>query len=218
MDGGYSANVNVSQRRMAPLERRAHIAEAARQAILRDGLRNTGLREIARQAQTSVGTVTYHFAGIHEIFAEAAVLEMEYFYTPVVEAADAETDSVRALLLLVDPLFDGSEETRQHWRFWSDYWSESARIPSLPAEEYGRLNLWRSCCERTIRRGVEGGTFRASTDPRAVAVKTSAYVDGISTQLTLGAPGLDQDLAKVWVRQFLQAELGATFDSKQLPA
>ena len=198
---------------MAPAQRRALIAEAARQTILRDGLRNTGLREIARQAQTSVGTVTYHFAGIHEIFAEAAVLEMDSFYTPLVEAADAEANAVRALLLLLDPLFDGSEESLRHWRFWSDYWSESARFPDLPAEQYGRLNLWRSACERTIRRGIGDGTFRADADPRSVAVKTSAYVDGISTQLSLGAPGLDHDLAKEWVRQFLQSELGTAFEA-----
>jgi AcrR family transcriptional regulator len=213
MDGNHSEDLHVSQRRLAPAQRRALIAEAARQAILRDGLRRTGLREIAREAQTSVGTVTYHFAGIHEIFAEAAVLEMDWFYTPLVAAADAENDAARALLLLVDPLFDGSEESLLHWRFWSDYWSESARFPDPPAEEYGRLHLWRSGCERTIRRGIGDGTFRADADPRSVAVKTSAYVDGISTQLSLGAPGLDHDLAREWVRQFLRAELGAAFEA-----
>lgn len=213
MDGNHSEDIHVSQRRMAPAQRRTQIAEAARQAILRDGLRHTGLREIARQAQTSVGTVTYHFAGIHEIFAEAAVLEMDWFYTPLVAAADTESNAVRALLLLLDPLFDGSEGSLRHWRFWSDYWSESARYPDLSAEEYGRLNLWRSGCERTIRRGIGDGTFRVDADPRSVAVKTSAYVDGISTQLSLGAPGLDHEVAKEWVRHFLQSELGAAFET-----
>ncbi|GAA4380869.1 TetR/AcrR family transcriptional regulator [Paeniglutamicibacter cryotolerans] len=200
------------QRRLAPALRRAQIAEAAREAILRDGLRTTGLREIARQAQTSVGTVTYHFGSIREIILEAAVIEAERFYAPVITAVDAEADVGRALLLLIDPLFDGTEDTLRHWRFWSDYWSEWARDPDTRQEDYGRLRLWSSCCERTIRRGIATGTFKADVDPLAVAVKTAAFMDGIYTQISLGAPALDHTVARGWMRGFLQAELGAAFE------
>ena len=201
----------MTQRRLAPALRRTHIAEAARAAILRDGLRNTGLREIAREAQTSVGTVTYHFGSIREIILEAAVLEADGFYTPVIAAAEAEPDVVRALLLLIDPLFDGSEDTLRHWRFWSDYWSEWARNPETRQDDYGRLSQWSSCFERTTSRGIADGTFRADADPLAVAVKTAAFMDGIYTQISLGAPALDHAVARVWMRGLLQAELGAGF-------
>lgn len=201
----------MTQRRLAPALRRAHIAEAAREAILRDGLRHTGLREIAREAQTSVGTVTYHFGSIREIILEAAVLEADRFYAPVVAAVDAEADVVRALLLLIDPLFDGSADSLRHWRFWSDYWGEWARDPETRQDDYGRLRQWSSCCERTIGRGIAEGRFAPHVDPLASAVKTAAFMDGIYTQLSLGAPALDHAVARDWMRDFLQAELGAPF-------
>lgn len=197
----------MSQRRLPPQQRRAHIAEAARQAIMRDGLRNTGLREIAKQAGTSVGTVTYHFVGINEIFVEAAVLEVDRFYAPVVEAADAEPDVGKALAILLAPLFDGTDDANQHWRFWSDYWSASAQNGLMHEAGLARLHVWRTCLERTVERGISDGNFAADIDPTAIAIKTSAYANGIFTQLSLGAPGLDHATARTWMSDFLHAEL-----------
>jgi AcrR family transcriptional regulator len=198
----------MTQRRLPPAQRRAHIAEAARQAIMRDGLRKTGLREIARQAGTSVGTVTYHFAGINEIFVEAAVLEVDRFYAPVVSAADAEPDAARAVEILLAPLFDGTDDADRHWRFWSDYWSASAQNAQMNEAGLARLHLWRTCLERTVQRGIGDGSFPAGIDPAAIAIKTSAYANGIFTQLSLGAPGLDHATARTWMSGFLQAEVG----------
>jgi AcrR family transcriptional regulator len=191
------------------------IVEAARTVIVRKGLGATGLRDIAAEADVSIGTVTYHFASVAEILNEVVVLETERFYGVIVAAADAEADVVTALRMLVAPLFDDSEEVRQHWRIWSDYWTAVARRPEV-AEEYAqRIRVWESCLVRIVRRGVADGTFVGATDAppvdaSVVALKLAAYSDGVATQLAQNAPGLTNAVALRWMWQFLVAELGSS--------
>ncbi|WP_031261408.1 helix-turn-helix domain-containing protein, partial [Curtobacterium sp. B18] len=56
--------------RQRPEVRRAMIVEAARAVIVRNGVGATGLRDIAAEADVSVGTVTYHFGSVAEILNE----------------------------------------------------------------------------------------------------------------------------------------------------
>ncbi|MGU3408774.1 TetR family transcriptional regulator C-terminal domain-containing protein [Microbacterium sp. M1A1_1b] len=197
--------------RQRPEVRRAMIVRAARSVIVRNGLGATGLRDIAAEAGVSVGTVTYHFASVAEILNEVVVLETERFYGAIVEAVDLEPDAVRALGMLVEPLFDDSEQVRQHWRIWSDYWTAVARRPEV-AEEYAeRIRVWEACLVRVIRRGVADGTFHRGPDgidPSAVALKTAAYSDGVATQIAQNAPGLTNAVALTWMWEFLTLQLG----------
>ena len=88
----------------------------------------------------SVGTVTYHFDSVAEILNEVVVLETERFYGAIVEAVDAEPDPVRAVRMLVEPLFAERPEVREHWRVWSDYWTAVVRRPEVAAE-YGITSI-----------------------------------------------------------------------------
>jgi AcrR family transcriptional regulator len=209
------SGVGATRSRQRPEVRRAMIVEAARTVIVRKGLGATGLRDIAAEADVSIGTVTYHFASVAEILNEVVVLETERFYGAIVAAADAEADVVTALRMLVAPLFDDSEEVRQHWRIWSDYWTAVARRPEV-AEEYAqRIRVWESCLVRIVRRGVADGTFVGATDAppvdaSVVALKLAAYSDGVATQLAQNAPGLTNAVALRWMWQFLVAELGSS--------
>ncbi|WP_420364621.1 TetR/AcrR family transcriptional regulator [Curtobacterium sp. L3-7] len=197
--------------RQRPEVRRAMIVLAARSVIVRNGLGATGLRDIAAEAGVSVGTVTYHFGSVAEILNEVVVLETERFYGAIVAAVDAEPDPATALRMLVEPLFDDSEEVRQHWRIWSDYWTAVARRPEV-AEEYAeRIRVWEACLVRVIRRGVDTGTFDVASDgidPSVVALKLAAYSDGVATQIAQNAPGLTNAVALTWMWEFLAQHLG----------
>lgn len=197
--------------RQRPEVRRAMIVLAARSVIVRNGLGATGLRDIAAEAGVSVGTVTYHFGSVAEILNEVVVLETERFYGAIVAAVDAEPDPVTALRMLVEPLFDDSEEVRQHWRIWSDYWTAVARRPEV-AEEYAeRIRVWEACLVRVIRRGVDAGTFDVASDgidPSVVALKLAAYSDGVATQIAQNAHGLTNAVALTWMWEFLSQQLG----------
>jgi AcrR family transcriptional regulator len=138
--------------------------------------------------------------------------EAELFYTPLVDTVRAEPDPKAALLALIDPLFDGSEETAAHWRLWLEYWSASSTRPGLAEEDYGKLRIWQTCFEETIKRGIADGEFAAGTDPVEVALKVAAFSDGIATQISMDPTGLSHETAKRWMRQLLTAELGTDFN------
>ena len=204
--GSGTGTARRGGKREKPEVRRAMIVEAARAVILRQGLTATGLRDIAAEGGVSVGTVTYHFASVAEILDEVVVLETDRFYASIVEEVDADADPVHGIRLLVEPLFTGAPAAEAHWRLWSDYWTAVARQPGLSADRLERIRVWEACLVRTIRRGVEGGAFRAVDAPE-VALKLAAYSDGIATQLSQKAPGLDDARALEWIWTFLDAEL-----------
>lgn len=184
------------------------IVDAARNVIVRAGLGATGLRDIAAEADVSVGTVTYHFGSVAEILNEVVVLETERFYGAIVAEVDAESDPVAGLRMLVGPLFGDTEQVRQHWRIWSDYWTAVARRPEVAAEYAERIRVWEACLVRVIRRGTDAGAFAPAETPEAVALKLAAYSDGVATQIAQGVPALTNAVALRWMWTFLSHELG----------
>ncbi|WIE81581.1 TetR/AcrR family transcriptional regulator [Curtobacterium sp. MCPF17_021] len=205
--------------RQRPEVRRAMIVEAARAVIVRNGVGATGLRDIAAEAGVSVGTVTYHFGSVAEILNEVVVLETERFYGAIVAAVDAEPDVLVGLRMLVAPLFGDTEQVRQHWRIWSDYWTAVVRRPEVAAEYAERIRVWEACLVRVIRRGVDAGVFGGArqgtysdsgdpVDADTVALQLAAYSDGVATQIAQGVPGLTNTVALSWMWRFLSHELG----------
>src|SRR5690625_316338 len=101
----------MTRRRLAPQQRRAQIVSAAREHIAgqersgHPGVAKFSLRDIAAAADVSMGTVTYHFAGVNEILSAVVIAEAEEFYSEPVEAARAESDPWQALTELIDPMF-----------------------------------------------------------------------------------------------------------------
>ena len=184
------------------------IVEAARAVIVRNGVGATGLRDIAAEAGVSVGTVTYHFGSVAEILNEVVVLETERFYGAIVAAVDAEPDVLVGLRMLVAPLFGDTEQVRQHWRIWSDYWTAVVRRPEVAAEYAERIRVWEACLVRVVRRGTESGVFVPAEAPEVVALKLAAYSDGVATQIAQGVPGLTNTVALSWMWRFLSHELG----------
>jgi AcrR family transcriptional regulator len=193
------------------------IVEAARAVIVRNGVGATGLRDIAAEAGVSVGTVTYHFGSVAEILNEVVVLETERFYGAIVAAVDAEPDVLVGLRMLVAPLFGDTEQVRQHWRIWSDYWTAVVRRPEVAAEYAERIRVWEACLVRVIRRGVDAGVFGGTrqgsdggdpVDAETVALQLAAYSDGVATQIAQGVPGLTNTVALSWMWRFLSHELG----------
>jgi len=60
--------------------RRRLVVEAAREVLAEKGLAGTGVRDVAAASGVSSGTITYHFRGIDEIFADVLKLETVLFY------------------------------------------------------------------------------------------------------------------------------------------
>lgn len=197
----------MATQRVKPEVRRRMIIESARGVILRRGLAGASLRDIAAASSVSIGTVTYHFSSTAEILTAVLEREVERVYGTSLDAADREPDPVRAMLLLIDPLFSGEDRTSEQWRLWPDYWTAVTHDPELAERFDARIRTWEACARRVIERGVEEGAFPPA-DAAAVALKFAAYSDGVGLQLSQGAQGLDTAVARRWLLEFLDAQLG----------
>jgi AcrR family transcriptional regulator len=194
-------------RRFAPPVRRQLVLSVARDLILEKGLAATSLRDIARAAGVSTGTLTYHFGSLDElllaVFREASKKQLDALY------ADLEADGtpMERLARLIDRFL--APATMDSIKLWVDYSARAAHVPALYAWHSGEYAEWRLAIERLIKLGIESGDF-APVDPRDVAIGLVALMDGFSIRLTSGPERLERDA----IRRVLETYLGDRLRSR----
>ncbi|MGP4020289.1 TetR/AcrR family transcriptional regulator [Saccharopolyspora sp. 5N708] len=197
--------VPAEQRSRQPTEvRRRQVVQAALELISEHGISGVSARDIARHAGISPGTITYHFSGVREIFAEAITLEIEQYYTPLM--AELRTLGPReALRGVIDAQF--TTETKRHWRLWFEYWLAGLHDDDFVDRQADRYAAWHGQIRDIIAAGQAGGAF-AGGDADEVAVRFVALADGLALQWLRGVPPLTGAQARDHLHRFVTDELG----------
>ncbi|WP_367046561.1 TetR/AcrR family transcriptional regulator [Streptomyces sp. Je 1-332] len=154
------------------------------------GFHAVRVADIAEACATSTAAIHYHFPGRDDLL-EAAVRwcmdeDTARRAARIAEAADA-ADELRQLIELQTPR---TPQQRWQWSVWLDLWAEAARstaVGRLHAEYYRQ---WRATVADVIRRGVDQGVFRL-VDPQSAALRLTALIDGLATQVLASTPGAD---------------------------
>ncbi|MGW5735576.1 MULTISPECIES: TetR family transcriptional regulator C-terminal domain-containing protein [Streptomyces] len=154
------------------------------------GFHAVRVADIAEACATSTAAIHYHFPGRDDLL-EAAVRwcmdeDTARRAARVADAADAAAE-LRQLIELQIPR---TPQQRWQWSVWLDLWAEAARstaVGRLHAEYYRQ---WRSTVADVIRRGVDQGVFRL-VDPQSAALRLTALIDGLATQVLASTPGAD---------------------------
>ncbi|WP_434599347.1 TetR family transcriptional regulator C-terminal domain-containing protein [Streptomyces sp. A5-4] len=156
--------------------------------IAERGFHAVRVADIAEACATSSAAIHYHFPGRDELLEAAVRWCMDEDTTRraarIAEAGDA-ADELRQLIELQTPY---TAQQRRQWSVWLDLWAEAARstaVGQLHAEYYRQ---WRTTVADVVRRGVDQRVFRA-TDPEAAALRLTALIDGLATQVLATAPG-----------------------------
>ncbi|MBT2493688.1 TetR family transcriptional regulator C-terminal domain-containing protein [Streptomyces sp. ISL-96] len=159
--------------------------------IAKRGFHSVRVADIAEACATSTAAIHYHFPGRDDLL-EAAVLwcmdeDTARRAARIAGAGDTgdAADELRQLIELQTPY---TEQQRRQWRVWLDLWAEAARSTAV-----GRLHVtysrqWRATVADILRRGVDQGVFRPGTDPDAAALRLTALIDGLATQVLAAAP------------------------------
>ena len=114
-------------RTVDPVERRAHVAAAARVVIARDGLDATSVRRVAAEAGSSTTVVTHYFADKQDLYAEAMDVLYEGFHHRV--AARAKGPGLAAYADAALALDGGSDVVAA--RAWVGLFAEALSSPVL---------------------------------------------------------------------------------------
>ncbi|MGL3807759.1 TetR/AcrR family transcriptional regulator [Paeniglutamicibacter sp. R2-26] len=181
----------VPDRRAKGKAREDLVVEAASLAIAELGLANVRVADIAQRAGMRPGHITYYFPSKTELLMlairqseEGLVLQAEQ------ELAGIENPWDR-LKRLID-LSASKGRGDAGWILWFQVWSDAATDDSV-AEVHNELDeRWRQILADVLSYGLERGSF-AFEDLDAAAQLISATIDGLSIQLTVGAPRVDRE-------------------------
>ncbi|GAA1899507.1 TetR family transcriptional regulator C-terminal domain-containing protein [Streptomyces durmitorensis] len=200
--GGVDAGWLLGTQHVAPPARRERTAAAPEGGrplqIVRETVRLVAERgfhavrvaDIAEACATSTAAIHYHFPGRDDLL-EAAVRwcmdeDTARRAARIADAADA-ADELRQLIELQTPR---SPQQRWQWSVWLDLWAEAARSTAVGRLHADYYRQWRATVADVIRRGVDQGVFRL-VDPQSAALRLTALIDGLATQVLASTPGTD---------------------------
>ena len=196
-----------SERQRHPPEvRRRLILEAARRCIAARGLEGTTIREIAKEADISIGTITYHFSGVQDILAEALREASENFTKRFLEEADSQTGARNRLRYIVDVNLPIDEERRALWRLWLELWARASRDPALAEVHSERHAYERVAIAALVDDAVERGEVRP-VDSTAFALNFLGLLDGLGLQALIGDTGVGVETARAALYSMIDASL-----------
>ena len=169
--------------------RRAQILRAARTCIVALGYERITVRDVAKTAGVSTGTIVHYF-GDKDTMLEAALLDKVQDTGIAFRAAltGAQTAWER-LERLVTASLPETEEVRDEWRLWLTFWGEVTRNERLRAVSERQHRRWTRFLARIIAEGSASGEF-AMVDPDITATQVAALIDGLAIQTTLQNPTL----------------------------
>jgi AcrR family transcriptional regulator len=174
---------------MREAERRAQVLRAARACIVALGYERTTMRDIAKTAGVSTGTVVHYFRDKESVL-EAALLDKITDTGIAFRAALAGAQSAwERLERLVEASLPATEEVRDEWRLWLTFWGEATRNERLRAVSERQHQRWTRFLARILRDGIAVGEFM-SIDAEDTATQIAALIDGLAVQATLGNPTL----------------------------
>ena len=192
--------------------RRGLIIEAARGLIADRGLFAASLRDIAQRAQVSLGTVTYHFAGIAELLSAVLHAEMVDFYRPITARAAVEPDGRLALEMIIDGFFADGTRTMEHWRLWLDFWTLSAHEQTYADWQAEVYTQWRAEVVAILERGQVAGSLQFQ-DVETAAIEFMAVFDGWAAQAFLPRGAIDPARGRALLHDYVRRRLVREHDS-----
>lgn len=166
-------------------DRRQRILEAAESCLRARGLHQLNIREIARAAGVSLGSVHYYFPSKQHILTEL----YQGFVKRMSAAARSGASTVPAgdrVLAFLDDYFDELARDPSLCQVFADLWdraAEDASLRQLLSSHYRAFLRW-------LTKEIVAGGGVTPREARKRAEMVVALVDGVKVQrLLLGAPG-----------------------------
>lgn len=196
---------STPRRRSAP-PREALLA-AAMAAIAEHGLERLTMAALGRVVGMSSGHLLYYFGTKDELLLQTLQWSEEQLGAERRAALGRRVPVRERLDTLIDLyLPDGRRDPR--WTLWTEVWNRARRPDSTACERRLELELaWHRDIVALLVEGASKKELRA-VDAERFATRTRALLDGFSTHLVAGLPGLDREQVLGHVREFLDDSLG----------
>ena len=160
-----------------PVERRQDLAKAVFRVIRRDGLEQASVRNVAREAGLSMGSLRHYFASQSElmIFAFRTVIER---IESRLAGLEPEPDPRRRALRALTELLPLDEERHAENEVWLAFTARAMVDPALGALRDEGYDALRAGCQATVSDLSAAGL--APTDVHVEAERLHALLDGLA--------------------------------------
>lgn len=190
--------------------RRDQMLRAAAELIAERGFSETRISDVATRAGASPALVVYYFGTKDHLLTEALRSSERAFYA----AADELLASRRGIRSRLETLVrltcvprGRDDESMGSWGLWFDLWAQAFRHPEVARDRVELEQRWRDLIARVVRDSVADGEID-EVDGDDFAVTFAALLDGLSIQVALADPVLDQTRAQAIAMRFAAASLG----------
>lgn len=161
------------------LRRRELIASAVH-VITTQGFDGATVRDIARVAGASVGSVNYYFPSKDDLL-RAAITETDAGFRALIrEAVNGTAGYPEKLERIVDMCFPVEEADGLAWRVFVDWWSQAAHDDSY-REIYDQAHReWIGMLAKVFAEGVTNNSLVLNLSAEDEAVAFAALMDGLA--------------------------------------
>ncbi|GAA3771558.1 TetR/AcrR family transcriptional regulator [Plantactinospora mayteni] len=165
-----------------PAERRRELVEAVLRVMRRDGLEQASVRNVAREAGLSMGSLRHYFASQSElmVFAFRTVIDR---IESRLAALEPEPDPTRRAQRLLAELLPLDDERRAENEVWLAFNSRAMVDPALRALRDEGYDALRAGCQAMVTDLSAAGL--APTDVRTEAERLHALLDGLAVHAAM---------------------------------
>lgn len=165
-----------------PVERRKLLAQAVWRVVRREGLERASVREVAREAGVSMGSLRHYFGSQSEllIFAMRMVIDRIEDRVAALQQSDdprQAAEQVLAELLPLDPERQAENEV------WLAFTARALVDPQLRALRDEAYDLLRDACRRWVRLLLPRGASELDIDLEAE--RLFALLDGLAVHAAM---------------------------------
>ncbi|MFE0019661.1 TetR/AcrR family transcriptional regulator [Amycolatopsis sp. NPDC059021] len=171
-------------------EKRAELIDAAREAVLRRGVVDLRLRDVAEQADMSTGSVLYYFPALSDLLREVQREAVERFCVDREEAARREPDPRRKLLGTIRAGLPSGRDDELCVLLY-ELGAFARRDPAYAAQHIRLCERQVALYSTILETGAATGVFTLARDAATVARQLVMLEDGIGLHLTQSVPTFD---------------------------
>ena len=190
--------------------RRDQMLRAAAELIAERGFSETRISDVATRAGASPALVVYYFGTKDQLLTEALRWSERAFYVAAGELL-AQRRGIRSRLETLVRLTcvprGRDDESMGSWGLWFDLWAQAFRHPEVARDRVELEQRWRDLIARVVLDSVDDGEID-QVDADNLAVTFAALLDGLSIQVALADPVLDQARAQEIAMRFAATSLG----------
>lgn len=173
--------------------RRSQILYAAVVVIARDGADRAKLKDVAVEADVSLGMVQHYFRTRDELMTDAfetmMALSVQNWETLSRSAVDPMVHLFAGLRLHVY----GNAPFAQRWGFWVELWSVARRDRALALTAHAVYERWTKPFADALSELARLEEIDTSESPEELSVEILALIDGLAVRAVVDPGALDVD-------------------------